>query len=65
MFSYSNIYIIMKRMNSEIIELASATFVGVCVSILYWSFLRIFIEKKWLKAIISILLMGITIYLFT
>ena len=52
-------------MDSEIIRLASMTFVGTCISAVYWALIGIFAKKKWLKFLISILLMGVTIYLIT
>lgn len=50
-------------MDFEIIRLASMVLVGTCVSAIYWALVGIFTEKKWLKILISILMMGVTIYL--
>jgi len=52
-------------MDSEIIRLLSIALVGMCVSWIYWLFIGVFIKKQWLKILISILMMGITIYLVT
>jgi hypothetical protein len=52
-------------MDSEIIRLGLMGLAGVCVTWIYWFFLGIFTEKKWLKILLSILMMGITIYLAT
>jgi magnesium-transporting ATPase (P-type) len=52
-------------MDSEIVRLASMAFVGVCISVIYWFLIGIFTQKKWLKILISILMTGVTIYLFT
>jgi hypothetical protein len=51
-------------MDFEFIRLGLTGFAGICVTCVYWSFIGIFTEKKWIKTIISLLMMGITIYLY-
>jgi len=52
-------------MSSEFIRLFSIALVGMCVSWMYWLFIGVFVKKKWLRISISILMMGVTIYLVT